>query len=155
MLLRLAVLILAVVFIFLLKPYDETLNIVTSLLLIGGCAYFIKERDAKASSFNFLTLLLALAVLVLGYFKGIGYPGLFSLALAVAFSFTLDLNPKGATRFFISLPFWFFTAWAVGEIFASKYGKWGFLLSLVIIPIYLRDVMRKRGKGEEQIQKTE
>ena len=159
MLLRISIAILTVALIYIFGIYSGALAALTSAFIIGGTLYFLKERSQRAASLNFLTLLLALAVVVLGHLKGIGAPGLFPLSLAILFTFTTDFRLSGAARFLVPLPFWFFTAWAVGEIFAARYGKWGLLLGLVVIPIYLRDALGgHKGENEredEQIQKTE
>ncbi len=153
MLLKFAMLIFLIVSLYYFKVNNWLL---LSILFASGTVYFIKERQKRAESLNFLTLLLALAATVLGGLKGIGSPGVFYLALAAVFTPLLSFKAKGVKRAVLIAPFWLFTALAVGDIFSVRYPSWGYLLSLIIIPIYLRDLkLNEYGVEGDEIQKTE
>ena len=130
-----------------------------SIFFILGSVYFFKQRNRRPDGLNFLTLVLALSVLVLGKLKGVGAPGLCELSLAVLFSPLLDFETsKRIAKFLLPAPFWFFVALAVGEIFSVRYGRWGILLSLVVVPIYIRDVLSSKvseKEDEDKVQETE
>ena len=133
MALRLAVGVLIPALVYVLS--NNTLLLVLCVISapLSSVYYAFFSRSHRNSSFQFLTSVLLLAVIVLGKLKGIGSPGAIQLSLALLFSPLLDFR-----KFMASLPFWFFTAWAVGEIFSIRYGQWGYLLSLVVVPIVWR-----------------
>ncbi|MCD6450038.1 MAG: hypothetical protein J7L34_05985 [Thermotogaceae bacterium] len=150
MLLRAAVLILIIAFLYIFKI--KSWIYIATFMAAGTIPFFFKEGSKKASSLNFLTLIFATAVLVLGSLKGIGTPGLFQLSLAILFTPLLSIKKK---KYISSLPFWFFTGWAIGAIFAQKYGNWGYMLSLAAALLYIKDITEKEEKKDGKIQKTE
>jgi len=150
MLLRIAILILNIVFLYIFKVKGW---IYLSIFMAAGTVPLLfKENSKKASSFNFLTLIFAMAVIVLGSLKGIGTPGIWQLSLAILFTPLLSFKNK---KYIYSLPFWFFIGWAIGEIFAQKYGNWGYLLSIAAALLYIKDIKEKEEKKDDKIQKTE
>jgi len=143
MLIRAAILILDVVFLYIFKVKNWWLPAI--LLAVGTVYFFFRDSHKKASSFNFLTLIFVMAVVVLGSLKGIGTPGLLQLSLAVLSTPLLAFERKKAVS---SIPFWVFVGWAIGEIFAEKYGNWGYMLSLIALFLYIKDILEKKKKEE-------
>ncbi len=149
MALRMALSILLPVLAYLLsmKVYFTIILAISSI--VSSIYYVFFSKNHRSSSFQLLTMVLLLAVMVLGWAKKLGAPGALQLTLALLASPLLDLRSSKLKRLLLSSPFWFFTAWAVGEIFSVRYGRWGYLLSLLIIPIVWRDMR------SEEVQKTE
>ncbi len=144
MLARAAILILDIAFLYIFKVKNWWL--LAAFLTVGTAFFFFREAQRKASSFNFLTLIFIMAVVVLGSLKGMGTPGLWQLSLAVLFTPLLVFERKKAV---FSIPFWLFTGWAIGEIFARKYGNWGYMLSLTAVFLYIKDILEKRKEEKE------
>lgn len=124
----------------------------TPVVVIAGAStivagvYFIKEREARSTSFFRLTLLLILAVTVMAWMKKLPVPGYLWLSLAAFSTILLDISYRG--KRYLSIPFWFFTWLGVAEIFSLRYGKWGYMIGGVVALIAWRDLVGKVQKAE-------
>ena len=116
------------------------ISIVGGVSSIFSSVYVVfKSKSERTASFQIMTVILLLSSIILGKFKGIGHPGALYLSIALFFVPLLDYPKPGLKRALITSPFWFFIALAVGEIFSVRYGRFGYLLSLVVVPIVWRD----------------
>lgn len=126
------------------------LTVLLAVSAISSSVYYtLFTSNHRASSFQILTMVLLLAVVLLGWARGLGSPGALQLSLALLFSPLLSVKAGSLKRLIAISPFWFFTGWAVGEIFSTRYGDWGYLLSVLVLPIVWRDF---RG---EKVQKAQ
>ncbi len=122
------------------------------IVAVGGVAtvmsgiYFLKERERRAESFNRLTLVLLIAVTVMAWMKKIEVPAFLQLSLASLSTIPLDISYR--SKKLLSIPFWFFTWWGIGEIFSLRYGGWGYMVALVVALIAWRDLRGKVQKAQ-------